>query len=129
MLQQSDSGVYDKEEKGITPIPEILAANYTFEKLSEITDGLKHPAVVRGMFTNTDAVKKWSKLGYLSLYLGDYEIPVIQKGVFGTDQKDREVMTFRESYEEVLVNKTSMNYLFFPVNSRVVFNHSSVGLK
>mmetsp|Transcript_52631 Transcript_52631/g.61440 ORF Transcript_52631/g.61440 Transcript_52631/m.61440 type:complete len:375 (-) Transcript_52631:412-1536(-) len=118
--------VYDKEEKEMIPLPEISAKNYTFEKLREITDNFKHPAVVRGLFSETNAVKKWTTPGYLSQYLGDFEIPVIERAVYGTEQKDRIVMTFRDSFDEVLTDEKSMKYLFFPVKSRVAFNHSSM---
>lgn len=120
--------VYDTEEKELTPVPEIPAKEYSFERLREITDDFKHPAVVRNMFSDTYAVKKWTKPGYLSQYLGDFEIPVIERAVYGTEQKDRIVMTFRDSFHEVLTNSSSMKYLFFPVKSRVAFNHSSIGL-
>lgn len=119
--------VYNKEEVGLIPIPELSASEYNFEKLREITDNFKHPGVVRGLFKDTAAVQKWATPEYLDQYLGNFSIPVIQRATYGTDQQDRIAMDFRDSWGEIVTDKNSMKYLFFPVKSRIAMNASAEG--
>ncbi len=110
-----------------THIPEIDAKDYSFDALRLATDNWRHPAVVRGLFSNTVASKKWAEPGYLAGKIGDFVIPVVQNAAYGTLQNDRAEMTFSEAYDDVLSNSKSTKYLFFPVKSRFNFNGSSAG--
>ena len=101
------------------PVPDIDAKDYTYEKLREMTNNFRSPAVIRGIFKGTRALERWLEPGYLSSKaLGDLEIPVIVNATYGTRQNQREVMKFGEAYEEILRNENSPYYLFFPVMSR-----------
>ena len=110
-----------------TQIPTIDAADYSFESLREATDNFRHPAVVRGFFSNSPAVKKWLDPAYLNSKIGDYEIPVVLKAEYNTGQNERGVMPFREAFTEVMEDPNSKKYLFFPVQSRENFNGSAAG--
>jgi len=105
-------------------VPEIQKEDYSFESLRHATDNFRHPAVVRGFFKGTRALEKWTEPGYLSSKIGDYEIPAVMKATIDKPQSDRVKMTFRDAYEEMLVDPNDPKYLFFPVLSRFQFNFS-----
>lgn len=105
-----------------THIPEIAAADYSFEALRSATDNFRHPAVVRGLFADTPGCKNWGVPGYLESKIGHFKIPVVNNAAYGTMQNDRTVKSFGEAYSEVLSNPESKSYLFFPVKSRFMFN-------
>ena len=104
-----------------THIAEIEAKDYSFEALRQATDNWRHPAVVRGLFANTKGVEKWGEKGYLAEKL-PHKIPVVNNAKYGTLQNDRSVKGFGEAYHEILDNKESKSYIFFPVKSRFNFN-------
>mmetsp|Transcript_2379 Transcript_2379/g.2346 ORF Transcript_2379/g.2346 Transcript_2379/m.2346 type:complete len:383 (-) Transcript_2379:44-1192(-) len=108
-------------------IPIIQAKDYSFESLRLATEGFRYPAIVRGLFTGTPAAEKWIDPEYLSSRIGEFIIPVVSEATYNTLQNKRELLTFREAYTEVVTNKDSKKYLFFPVESRANFNHSDVG--
>jgi len=116
-----------KVKRHHTHITEIDAKDYSFESLRMATDNFRHPAVVRGLFANTPATKKWAEKGYLASKIGKYNVPVVQNAAYGTLQNDRKVMTFGDSYGELLEDEASKLYLFFPVKSRFNFNGSDQG--
>ena len=121
---------YDKSQRkrDPTPIPEMDAKDYTYENLREMTNSFRSPAVIRGIFNGTPALKRWLEPGYLSSKaLGDLEVPVIVNATYGTRQNQREVMKFGEAYEEILRNEKSPYYLFFPVMSREHMSGSGAG--
>jgi hypothetical protein len=108
-------------------IPIIDAKDYTFEKLRAATEGFRYPAIVRGLFIGSNAEKKWKDPEYLSSKIGDFVIPVVSKATYNTLQNERELLTFRTAYTEIITDPESKKYLFFPVESRQNFNHSDVG--
>lgn len=108
-------------------IPIIEYKDYTFERLKQATENFRYPAVVRGMFLDTPAATKWLEPNYLASKIGDYRIPVVMTATYGTLQNDRNIMSFREAYEDVLADEQSKKYLFFPVKSRFSFNGSELG--
>jgi len=114
-----------KVDKGVkrhhTHIPEIDAKDYSFEALRQATDNWKHPAVVRGLFSDTTAVKKWGERGYLAERL-QHKIPIVNNAKYGTLQNDRSVQNFGDAYNQILDDKESKLYIFFPVKSRFEFN-------
>merc|ERR1712071_582167 len=107
------------------PIPEITAAEYSYEKMRQLTNGFRIPAVVRGVFSDTDAVKKWAKKGYLAKALGKHEIAVMKEGN-PYNQQDRYMSTFKDVINEILSNSTSTKTLFFPVLSRTQYNTTAL---
>lgn len=108
-------------------IPIIDAKDYSFESLKFATEGFRYPAIVRGLFTGTPAADKWTDPEYLSSRIGEFIIPVVSDANYNTLQNKRELLSFREAYTEVALDKNSKKYLFFPVESRANFNHSNVG--
>lgn len=116
---------FDKRVKrDPTHIAEIQAKDFNFEALRYATENFKYPAVVRGLFLDTVAVKKWGEPGYLSSKIGEYAVPVVRTAVYNTLQNERFTTTFEDAYEEILRNESSKQYLFFPVQSRFNFNTS-----
>jgi hypothetical protein len=103
-------------------VPIIEYKDYTFERLKEATENFRYPAVIRGMFLDTPAVKKWADPEYLPSKIGSYKIPVVRTATYGTLQNDRTVMPFGEAFKGLVGDEQSKMYLFFPVKSRFNFN-------
>jgi hypothetical protein len=118
-----DKNIYRKPE----PIPEILAADYTFASIKAATNNFRYPAVVRGLFKDTKAIELWKTEGYLSERLGDFPIPIVRNARVGTLQDDRVIVPFSEAFSEMYRSNYSTEYLFFPVKSRFTFNGSDAG--
>lgn len=118
---------YGNQEIAPIPIPELQASNYSYENMKYITDDFKHPGIVRGLFKDTVGVKMWHKSGYLEQFIGNFSIPTIQRATYGTDQQDRVNMLFKDSWNEIVNDKNSMKYLFFPVKSRIGMNGTAEG--
>jgi len=97
------------------PIPEISAEEYTQAALKELSFDLTRPVVIRGLFENANAIKKWPQDGYLSSKLGDYLVRSINLGPFPSPQDNRTVMPISQAVDEIFYNKDSMRYLFFPM--------------
>jgi len=108
-------------------INEIPREGFSFEALKECTEGFRHPCVIRGMFEGTVAMKKWLKKGYLSSKIGHFDVPFIQKATYGKPQNNRSVAPFGPIADEIITEKDSKKYLFFPVKSRFQFNGSNAG--
>jgi hypothetical protein len=116
-----------KVQRTPTRIPIIDAKDYTFESLRFATEGFRYPAIVRGLFSGTPAADKWTDPEYLSSRIGEFIIPVVSDANYNTLQNKRELLNFREAYTDIVTNADSKKYLFFPVESRANFNHSSTG--
>ena len=99
-------------------IPNINFEDYTFETLREATNNFRHPAVVRGMFKNSIAVKKWIEPAYLNSKLGDYTISTISTAIQGKIQGERFNEKFSTTFNDILNNNESKAYLFFPVQRK-----------
>jgi hypothetical protein len=121
--------VYIDKTKPIEPrhIPIITREEYTFEKLKAATENFRYPAVIKGFFSGTPAMKKWPTADYFSSRIGKYKIPVVHEALVGKVQNNRSVMSFQDAYAEVFGDVNSKTYLFFPVQSRFQFNHSDLG--
>jgi len=102
-------------------------SEFSMEKLRELTNNWRSPAIVRNMFAGTPAYDKWGVDGYLSSKIGDYLIPVVRNAKYNTLQNDRAVIPFREAFTEIVSDADSKMYMFFPVKSRFSFNHSELG--
>lgn len=110
-----------------SPVPEIQAEDYTFEVLKEATFNFRYPAVVRGLFKDTRAVKLWKTQDYFPSVFSDFDIPIVRNARVGTLQDDRVVVPFRSAFEKMFESNFSTEYLFFPVKSRFTFNGSAAG--
>jgi len=96
---------------------EISANEFSYEKLQEITENFYYPAVIRGLFQNSTAVKEWGKIGYLSKVLGRYKISTNFCDAYVNDDVIME--RFEDAVDnEMLVNENSKYCLFFPLFSR-----------
>lgn len=84
-------------------VPIIFAKDYTFDVLRVATENFRYPAVVRGLFSDTPAAKKWVQPGYLSELLGDFDIPVIANSIKTNSsahmQNHRVLRKFGPAYE------------------------------
>lgn len=102
-------------------VPIVSAEQYSYESLREATENFRYPAVVRGLFSNTPAARKWGEPGYLSSIIGDFSIPVINDAKIGkanaTAQEGRTLMKFGDAYE-VLPRILLYCFLFY----RLVFS-------
>lgn len=109
-----------------THIPEMQAEDYTFEALREMTKDFRYPAVVRGLLKDAPAMTLWNTSDYLPSRLGHYKIPVVRENLFRKAKNlgDRFVTTFAEVYKELLSDKESKMYIFFPIHSRFETNGS-----
>jgi len=116
---------YLPEEREHGKIPEIQAADYTYDKLREVTENFRVPAVIRGIFKDSDAVKMWHKNGYLQSKLGEHEIAVMRKGN-PYEQDDRFMGPFKDAWTELLKNSKSTITLFFPVLSRFQYDTTAI---
>lgn len=95
-------------------IRSMNAEDYTLEKFAELTENYRYPAVVRGMFKNSTALKMWTKKGYLSDKIGHHEIKVAWRTTNETKIFDRIKYTFKGAYEDLLSNEDYKGWLFFP---------------
>lgn len=116
---------YLPEEREHGKIPEIQAVDYTYDKLREVTENFRVPAVIRGIFKDSDAVKMWHKNGYLQSKLGEHEIAVMRKGN-PYEQADRFMGAFKDAWTELLKNSKSTISLFFPVLSRFQYDTTAI---
>lgn len=114
--------VYPSEKQEPTPIPEMSADEYSYDKLRELTDNFRNPAVVRGLFVDAPATQRWAVSGYLSqnTTLRDWHLLVVDNAQFGGTQKNRTVMRFRDVMEEIITDEDTKKYLFFPQLARDV---------
>lgn len=124
------------KEIPLIPIPEIKAEEYSYDKVKELSEGFRYPIVVRGLFKNTTAVKKWHTRDYVASHIGDYDVTFLQSGAAVGLEDDRKAnyIPFRDAWSEILDNKYSKKYLFFPERSRLKKGnettlHSMTGLK
>lgn len=108
-------------------IPEIYYQNYSYESLRQATSNFRYPAVVRGMFSDTNAIKMWKTLDYLPSVLNEFSIPIVRNARVGTLQDDRVVVPFTSAFHDMHKSNHSTEYLFFPVKSRFSFNGSDAG--
>lgn len=108
-------------------IPEIDAADYTYESLKRATQNFRYPAVVRGLFNGTKAQTLWPTADYFPSRIGKYNIPVVNNAIVGVPQNNRTVRPFGDAFREVVSDPENRNYLFFPVQSRFQYNHSDIG--
>jgi len=91
------------------------------------TNGGRLPAVVRGLFNGTKALRLWPTRDYLPRIFEGIDIPVVKDGRVGTLQDDREVQAFGDAFRELYDADYAKKYMFFPVKSRVMFNGSKAG--
>ena len=95
-------------------IPEIAAADYSFDALRKATENFHRPAVVKGLFKGTAALEKWQEKGYLSKRLGEAPITVIHKAFFASHQSNKSELPVGPALDAVLDDEESLDYLFFP---------------
>lgn len=127
LLAQVQSAVIDIDTAIVrppTPIPEIEAEEYSYERLRRATGNWRSPAVIRGFFKDSKALALWTDVEYLSGRLGKYEVPTVKNSTYGSPQDERSVMPFGEALREIMVDH-SPRYMFFPVQSRQHLEHTT----
>jgi hypothetical protein len=113
-----------------SPVPVIQSKDFSFEALRRATHNFRYPAVVKGLFLGTPALEKWLDPHYIGSKLaqmGDFKIPVVLSADYGTLQDKRDLVPVAKAFYDVLSNKSSKMYLFFPLSSRVNASDSKVG--
>lgn len=96
------------------PVRTIAAEDYTVEKFKELTENFRYPAVVKGLFKNTTAVKKWTETNYLTDKIGHFDVKVAWRSVNETKVFNRTRASFKDAYGELLENEDYKGWLFFP---------------
>lgn len=99
-------------------VKEIQAKDYSYEYLVEVSEGLQEPVVVRGLFADSNAVKRWHDPAYLNSSLKDYEVPITQDGESWLPSQDVEVGSFGDAYTDITLGDHSNKILFFPLFNR-----------
>lgn len=112
-------------------IIEIEAKDYSYEKLRVITDNFKQPAIVRGLFSDTTAVKRWAEPGYLSQKLAGFNVAVntaLNKNGLPVNKEhpDIEVIPFETVCNDLISNDESNLRFIFPPYGRKEINGSSI---
>lgn len=97
-------------------IREISAEEYSYEKLREVTENFYYPAVIRGIFNNTVATKRWTEKGYLASKIGQFMVDIRFCDVYGDVEHIFE--PFEKGFHELLGNENSKSCLFFPLFTR-----------
>lgn len=72
----------------VKPVLEIDAIDYSFEVLKKLTHNFVSPVVVRGLFSQTEAVKKWSSPEFFSKNYGQQKFLVYLKGLLQDQIQD-----------------------------------------
>lgn len=99
------------------PLPEMLPkedGTLDFEELRRITNNFRDSAVVRGLFVNTTAMKKWTQQGYLEEKLKNFTIPVFLDGDESLAQKEVVESNLGTAFDKLVGSKKSTLQLFFP---------------
>lgn len=105
--------IYPKQHIAI-----IDSENYSYNLLKKTSNYWREPVVVRGLFKNTIAIKKWNDPDYLPSIIGDVEISIIDDAFYKSQQKNRSMQKFNEAFYDVIKNNNSKKYLFFPTKAR-----------
>jgi hypothetical protein len=117
-----DSKIYDMYHQFITsglsekpeiPLPEIPAAEATYDKVFEMTKGFTFPVVVRGLLGNTTGVQNW---GNHSWWVNNYGSEELLCGTFSHVVED---CTFRGFFDSMEKGKP-----FYVSGASVVFDRN-----
>eukprot|EP00549_Striatella_unipunctata_P015993 CAMPEP_0118698934 /NCGR_PEP_ID=MMETSP0800-20121206/15540_1 /TAXON_ID=210618 ORGANISM="Striatella unipunctata, Strain CCMP2910" /NCGR_SAMPLE_ID=MMETSP0800 /ASSEMBLY_ACC=CAM_ASM_000638 /LENGTH=396 /DNA_ID=CAMNT_0006598937 /DNA_START=52 /DNA_END=1242 /DNA_ORIENTATION=+ len=116
---------YPTEKIEPVPIPVIQAKDYSMELVQKLSDNFRQPVVVKGLFKDSPASTKWTEPGYLASKIGEYKVRAINlKKTFPSLQNNRTIMPFKDAMYEILSNRESFLYLFFPIYSRSYKEHN-----
>jgi len=87
-----------------TPIPTIDAEEvFTREKFLDLSKGGQSPVLIKGLFSDTKAVREWD-LSYLSEAIGDFEVNIVEKS-------DDEPLTIRPRKFSAFAEHPGNSYL------------------
>lgn len=97
------------------PVRTILAEDYTLERLILVSENYRYPVVVRGMFANSTAVRRWtSDKEYLINKMGHFDIKVARRTVNETQVMNQTRMSFGTAFSDLLSNEDYKGFMFFP---------------
>eukprot|EP00808_Paulinella_micropora_P010038 g277.t1 len=101
-------------DKSVPPQPfvEMDATVYTHKSFWELSDGYTKPLIVRGLFNNSGAIRKWTP-EFLANYMGDREYVAFVNSSVGSGSKDT-ARTYTTTIRQVVDNVTAggKNYIF-----------------
>lgn len=92
---------------------------YSFNKLKVLTNYWTSPCVVRNLFSNSIAVKKWMDKDYLPTFLGKIKINTLENASYGNIQNIFYNDLFNKTFNDIILNTSSTKYLFFPTKTRI----------
>jgi len=110
-----------------TLMPEIHAADYSYEALEILSQNWRQPVVVRGLFKSSPAVQKWSNPDYLiSNVFGSNETSTIYNGTIAHQcerpcERVNQSYSREKAYDETIrgiLNGDSLETIVFPPASR-----------
>lgn len=98
-------------------IPEIypnVEGNLDFEELRRATDNFRVPAVVRGLFKDTVALKKWTQTGYLEQKFSNFSMVINHNGIAERKKNIDKMANIGETFKDILADRNDKKMLFFP---------------
>jgi len=98
-------------------IPEIFPnkeGSLDYEELRSATNGFRDPAVVRGLYSDTVAMKKWTRNGYLEGKLSNWSIPLFADGDESLEKKTVIRENLGTAFNSLVGNRKETKQLFFP---------------
>lgn len=88
--------------------------NLDFEELRQATNGFRDPAVVRGLFSDTVAMREWTKNGYLEERLKNFTIPLFADGDESLAKKEMVNENLGAAFNSIVGDRKSTKQVFFP---------------
>jgi hypothetical protein len=107
-----------------THIPIIEEEDYSFERLRIASNNFLAPVLVRGLFKDTIAMKKWKEDDYLPALFKDIILPIIPNAKVGNAQNNRYYDLFSNAFKDIVTNQSSTKFMFFPSFSTANINDS-----
>lgn len=99
-------------------IPELRASEYSYEHMERLTEGFTKPVVVKGLFRDTDARRKWKKPGYLRRLFGDMPVGVYkrltEKRRLANIENEITMIAAGAVAEEIITNDDAQMRFIFP---------------
>ena len=101
-------------------IPSMDAKDYSPASLQRLTNDWTKPAVVRGLFLNTTACRKWRNPGHLAQSnLAHHVVSVVRQAYYGQAQTNRSFIKFQDAINDVMGEDAEHSYLLFPMMNRL----------
>lgn len=107
-----------REKQHITELLPNADGNLDFEKLRLVTNNFAEPAVVRGLFSDTPAVEKWTKHGYMEQRLSNMSMIINANAKADRDYNEGVYMNLGEAAKSIIEDRSCTKQIFFPNEAR-----------